>query len=216
MTKKCCSVQAIVVALVFLCAAIMSSVFIFHAKQAPVQTNLANNAGMIFPAARDIKPFHLVTADQQKFTYDRLKGHWTLLFFGFTHCASVCPVTMDMLSRAYPDLHKQYPNLQIALVSLDPERDNNSALAAYTKKYHPDFLGVTGKIEELRKLQSQLGVFSAKEAENNASNYQIQHTPSIMLINPNGKWAGILKFGQTPAEFSTAVTESITALSRQS
>ena len=214
MKKKCCSVQAVVVALVFLCAAIMSSVFIFHSKQVPVKTNLANDAGMIFPAERDIKPFHLETADQQKFTYDRLKGHWTLLFFGFTHCASVCPVTMDMLSRAYPDLHKQYPNLQVALVSLDPERDNKEALAAYTKKYNPQFLGVTGKLDELRKLQSQLGVFSGKDAQANASNYQIQHTPSIMLINPNGKWVGILKFGQSPAGFSNAVNESISALSQ--
>ena len=104
--------------------------------------------------------------------------------------------------------------MQIALVSLDPERDNLNSLAKYTQSYDPNFIGVTGKLVELRKLQSQLGVYSAKSATP-GNNYQIQHTSSIMLINPQGKWAGLFKFGLKPEQFAQALDQSIQVLQKR-
>jgi protein SCO1/2 len=169
---------------------------------------------MTFPVGRDMKTVQLVTADGNDFTERSLVNHWTLLFFGFTHCSSVCPVTMDMMSKAYENLHSDIPNLQVVLVSLDPERDTKATLKQYTQSYHPDFIGVSGKIENVRKLQSQMGVFSAPDdsAKNNGP-YQLQHTASIMLINPEGKWVGMFKFGMSPDAFSSAVKSSVTSLS---
>lgn len=211
--KPLVSIHQIIIFVVFVSVALITSLFIFHLRHKPMQTQLANDAGMIFPAARDIKPFELVTAGNNKFTEKNFYQHWTLLFFGFTHCSSVCPTTLDMMKRAYAKLHAQYPNLQVVLISVDPNRDTPASLATYTHSFHPDFIGVTGNIQELRKLQSQLGIFAVRDngAEGNA--YQIQHTSSILLINPQGKWAGIYKFGLTPDALAKSVEESIKALS---
>ncbi|MBV9576224.1 MAG: SCO family protein, partial [Gammaproteobacteria bacterium] len=110
-------------------------------------------------------------------------------------------------------LHAQYPNLQVVLISVDPERDTPTSIAHYTQSFHPDFIGVTGKIVELRKLQSQLGIFAARD-EAAGEQYQIQHTSSILLINPQGKWAGIFKFGMTPQELTQSVETSIPFLAK--
>jgi protein SCO1/2 len=201
-------IHKIVFFVVFISAAIMASLFIFHASQKRAAA-LPPEVGLVFTAPRDIKPFKLVSADQSAFTEKNLKQHWTLLFFGFTHCASVCPASLEMISRAYPALHDAYPNLQVVLASVDPERDTPQALTTYTQKFHSDFIGITGEAQELRKLQSQLGIYSARDEASSAADYQVQHTPSILLINPQGKWAGLYKFGLKPDEFVKGVKVGI-------
>ncbi len=167
---------------------------------------------MIMPRERDLKSVDLIQANSQTFTDRNLFSHWTLMFFGFTHCNSVCPVTLEMLSKTYPAIHAKVPNLQVVFVSLDPERDTKVELQKYTKNFNAEFIGVSGKIENIRKLQSQLGVYSAREG--NGSNYQLQHTASVMLISPEAKWVGMFKFGLPPKEFEQAVLSAITTISQ--
>lgn len=205
------TVNKVIVLLVFLCAAMMTSVFIFRMSHKATPTYSSNN-GMVFAVARDIKPFELVSADGNKFTQKNFYGHWTLLFFGFTHCANICPTTLDMINHAYTELHTKYPTLQVVLISLDPERDSVERLAEYTHSFNANFIGVSGKIQELRKLQSQLGVYSARETTNTNGNYQLQHTSAIMLINPKGQWAGLYKYGMKPEIFAREFDESVKSI----
>src|SRR5690242_1255425 len=129
----------IILFVVFVSAALISSLFVCHMNHKP-QTALSADDGLLFPAARDIKPFELVSAvSKEKFTQQNFLNHWTLVFFGFTHCSNVCPTTLDMMSKAYDKLHVNIPNLQVVLISLDPERDNPEALASYTQTYNKDF-----------------------------------------------------------------------------
>lgn len=206
-TQPVIATHKLIVLIVFICAALMSSFFIYRTQQKLTVPTLAADAGSLFPVARDIKAFKLVTGNGTEFTERDFQQHWTLLFFGFTHCASVCPSTFEVLKRVYPDLHAQFPQLQVVLISVDPERDSSEALKKYTQSYHPDFLGVSGKLQEIRKLQSQLGVYSSSEST--TGNYQIQHSPSILLINPKGQWAGLLRFGLKPEELTQAVKTAI-------
>lgn len=199
--------QRIIFIVVFICAAIMSSLFIFHLKNKPLNTNLADDAGIVFPVAREIKPFDLVSSDEKKFSLQNFYGHWTLLFFGFTHCAQVCPNTLGMIAKVYPQLIQTNPNLQVVLISVDPERDGTQDLKRYTENFNPNFIGVSGKINELRKLQSQLGIYS--ERDGTQANYQIRHTPSILLVNPKGEWAGLIKYGLSPDAFVTALNQAL-------
>ena len=212
MQNQTVSHQKIISIVVFIAAAIMVSLFIYHAKNKQPAVNLANGQGLIFPAAKSIAPFELTTTDGTSFTNKNFYHHWTLLYFGFTHCNSFCPATLDMLKKAYPTLIAKYPNLQVAMISLDPIRDNRAALAKFMQKYNANFIGASGKIEDLRKLQSQLGVY-AEDANTGGADYQLQHTASILLINPRGQWAGIFKFGMSPKEFIQAFDQSMTSLS---
>lgn len=198
----------IIFLVVFICAALITSLFVFRMNHKTPGAAFNTDNALIFPEARELKPFELKSADNQPFSEKNLRDHWTLIFFGFTHCASVCPTTLEMLKSAYPELHKQYPNLQVLLVSLDPERDTPSDVSKYAQAFNADFLGATGKMEVLRKLQGTFGIYSAKES-NVASNYQLQHTSSIILVNPRGQWSGLFKFGMKPEEFVKTFGESM-------
>lgn len=188
--------------LVIVCALIMSSLFAYRIQQNNHSKAYASEHATRFPVGRDIKPFKLITSKQQPFTQKDFRNHWTLLFFGFTHCASVCPTTLDMLAHAYDQLIALEPNLQVVFISLDPTRDSTQKLDEYTKHFHPRFIGVTGKISEIRKLQAELHIYSEKDANTANNEYQIQHTSSILLINPQGEWAGLFSFGMKPEQFA--------------
>lgn len=207
------SVAKICTVLAFACTAIMTSVIVFHLNHKNDTPALANDNSIIFPAGRDITDFSLVTTKETVFTPKNLQQHWTLLFFGFTHCPNVCPTTLSMLGKAYQTLHEHYPDLQIVLVSLDPERDNIPSLAQYTANFNPNIIGVSGNIQELRKLQSQLGIFSERSIGDDA-HYSLQHTASILLINPHGKWVGMFKFGLTTEAFITEFNANIKQLTK--
>lgn len=172
---------------------------------------LMNTAeGILFNTPRELKPFKLLGSNGESFTRNNLLHHWTIMVFGFTHCKTVCPANLAMLSRVYPALHKEFPNLQIALVSIDPERDSQKTLAAYTHSFHPDFVGLTGPVNELHQLQAQLGISAMRESGTHSQkNYNIEHTPSLLLINPQGKWAGLFHYGLNPAQFITAFRNSM-------
>lgn len=206
------STNKLVAFLVFICAALFSSLFIFHLSNKP-KIMLSPDYGTLFPSAREIKPFKLITSDNQPFTQKNLYGHWTLLFFGFTHCSSICPTTLALLNRSYNKLHDQYANLQVAFISLDPSRDTPDALQKYTQSFNPNFIGASGEIQELHKLQSQLGIFATRDTATPESDYQLQHTASILLIDPKGRWAGMFKFGLNPEQLAQAFTESMKSLS---
>lgn len=205
------STNTIIVLVVFFCCALMTSLFVYHARHKQELAVFANGDATLFPVPRDIKPFKLTTEKRVSFSQNDLRDHWTLLFFGFTHCATICPTALDSIAHAYPTLVASLPNLQIVLVTLDPARDAPENLHAYLSSFHPSFIGVTGKIQDIRKLQSEFGIFSARAAGDNAANYQLQHTPSILLINPEGKWAGIIKPNMAPAYFAKIVTDMATS-----
>lgn len=203
----------IITFVVFVCAALMTSLFVYHLSQQEASLTSADGNVFIMPVGRDIKNVQLVSANGKPFNDFSFRNHWTLLFFGFTNCNSVCPITLKMMSKAYPALHAAIPDLQVVLVSLDPERDTKAALKQYTQSFQPDFIGVSGKMEDVRKLQGQLGIYSAKdETTSTHHNYQLQHSADIMLVNPQGKWVGILKYGMQEKAFANAVIRSVNGL----
>lgn len=212
MTKKQKSISnaKIIAFVAFVCCALITSLFVYHLSHKQSLTIIADGNATLFPVARDIKPFELASTNHPSFTQKDFIGHDTLVFFGFTHCASVCPTTLNMLAHAYNQLHTISPTLQIVFISLDPERDSIDKLTSYVHSFHPTFIGLAGKIQDIRKLQSQHGIYSATDdAASTGGDYQIQHTPSILYINPKGQWAGVFKSSVTKVEFIEAFRASI-------
>ena len=199
MTTQRFSTQQIFVTLLFTCVAIMTSVFVYYSTHKAIEKNLQSENAYIFAAPRDIKPFELTSTNDEKISPKFFFNNWTLLFFGFTHCENICPTSLNLLNRVYTQMHPNFPNLQVLFVSLDPVRDNKKTLASYTQSFNENFVAASGKIEDLRKLQSQLGIFSST-ADTTATNFQIQHSASIILVDPKGQWRGIFKTEIKPDE----------------
>lgn len=151
------------------------------------------NGAIVFDNPRIIKPFELLSHDGGAFTNQNLEGHWTLMFFGFTHCPDICPTTLAKLAQVYKQLDKDVrKKTQVVMVSVDPARDSVEKLSEYVPYFHEDFIGVTGEFTEILKFSRNVNaVFNKVKTDNN--DYTVDHSGNIVLINPDGHYQGFFK-----------------------
>ena len=118
-----------------------------------------------------------------------LRGKVVLLFFGFTSCADVCPISLATISQAFSYLNEEELKMSRSLfISLDPERDTLEKLKKYTGYFHPNIIGVTGTMKELDMVAEIYGVkFEKKESPDSALGYVIYHSSKIFVIGPQGE-----------------------------
>ena len=147
--------------------------------QAPQLTS-----GTWLPQPRPVPEVSLVDQSGQPFTAQSLKGHPTLVFFGFTHCPDVCPTTLARLAQVVKAAN--VPDLKVLLVSVDPERDTPELLERYVHAFSPDFGGVTGKPEEIERLAKEFGVAIAK-VDMGGGEYTVDHSAVVFLLNRQGQ-----------------------------
>ena len=146
--------------------------------------------GTLLEKPRDVSEFKLMASNDAVFDNESLKNKWTMVFFGFTNCASICPTTMAELNKMFTILQEKKinPLPQVVLVSLDPARDSAIKLQEYVTAFNPQFLGVRGPNEtSVKIIAKEMGVAYTKTTSENKQDYTIDHTGTIMLFNPQGK-----------------------------
>jgi protein SCO1/2 len=151
---------------------------------------------MVLPEPRELADFVLVDDHGQPFSMDNIRGHWTLLFFGFTNCPDVCPSALydlNLVSEKLQELDdEEGPGLQVVFVSVDPERDTPEKLTEYLGYFNPDFIGVTGDPEQLLPMTRQIGIaYEIEDHETGAERYNVYHSASFMLTDPEGQLYGV-------------------------
>lgn len=148
-------------------------------------------SGTLLPQPRALPAFTLSDQDGQPFTPASLQGSWTLLFPGFTYCPDVCPTTLAMLKQVKAGLGPDSA-LRVVFFSVDPERDTPARLKSYVAQFDPSFVGVTVAEPELAKVAQGLGIAYAKVPGATPEAYQMDHSASMILLNPQGQIAGYL------------------------
>ena len=122
-----------------------------------------------------------------------LKGRWTLMFFGYTYCPDICPMTLVDLKKMYRQLSEaERQQVNIVLVSVDPERDLPKNLTPYMDYFHEDFTALTGNAQSLRTLASKLNAFYAK-AEREGSAYLLDHSANLVLLDRELNYRGYIE-----------------------
>src|SRR5262245_3458777 len=109
-------------------------------------------AGTLMPQPRALAEFKLLDAQGAATSPRELRGHPTLVFFGFTHCPDVCPTTLAMLAGVQKQVtarNESLAGLKVALISVDPERDTPEQMGRYVAAFGGDFIGLTGSTPEI-------------------------------------------------------------------
>jgi len=179
--------------------AIVLGVMVYSVTREPLldEAALREQGTYLLPTPREIAPFSLVDQHGVEFDNARLKGHWSLLFFGFTSCPDVCPVTLAALAQVEQKLvdagrQDLLDQLNVYFVSVDPERDDAAVIAKYVDAFSPRFTGVTGSREALAAFAQQLNVAFMKVPDANGG-YVIDHTGNFIIVDPKGHYAGFMK-----------------------
>lgn len=163
---------------------------IFFVPSAPKKMVPQDLLAVLRPLPTPIQPFTLTDKNNQPFSNDHLKGKWSFIFFGYTHCPDVCPTTLNTLKQVNNALKKTAnttPDMQVIFVSVDPQRDNLEMLGKYTAYFSKEFIPVTGSADNLLHFSRQFSAIYMKEETGTPGDYLINHTSSIFLVDPDMK-----------------------------
>lgn len=148
--------------------------------------SLEDVTATVLHEAKTLPKFILEDHRGNEFTNESLRGQWSFIFFGYTHCPDVCPMTLATLNQVSETLNKE-SNVnppKIIFISVDPKRDTKELLANYVSYFNAEFMGVTGNLQELKKLTKSLGIAFGNEGDTESENYDVFHGTRIMLIDP--------------------------------
>jgi protein SCO1/2 len=141
-------------------------------------------SGTSLPAPRVLTEFSLVDALGTPTTVAGLRGHPTLVFFGFTHCPDVCPLTLSILANV--QRQAAVPNLKVAFITVDPERDTPQQVGAYVASFGRDFIGLTGSAPEILKATQSFGVAAAR-VELAGGGYTMDHSAAVFALDSQAR-----------------------------
>lgn len=141
--------------------------------------------------------FTLQAADNQTVSLHDFQGKLVLLYFGYTHCPDICPTTLADAKVAMQALGAQADEVQLIMVSVDPERDSPETLAEYVERFDPRFLGVTGTLDEVTAVATAYGATFFKEAGSEATGYLVAHSTQLLVLDRQGQVRHIFPFGVT-------------------
>lgn len=199
--------KKLIVVLLLMSAVVAAIVISFGVIRQQGQSYHAQNIkidGVYLTTPRDIADFQLTTNTNKPFTKENLKGHVTLMFFGFTNCSYVCPTTMVALNQMYKTLQAKLPanqQPQIVMVSVDPERDTVARMNSYINSFNPNFIGTRGSLTQTQALAKQLNVVAIKVQQGKGKNdYYMDHSAEILVFNADGQLQAYLSYPHKPEQ----------------
>lgn len=169
----------------------------------------------LFDPPRELPAFSLRQSDGTPLVPGELKGHWTLVFLGFTHCPDVCPTTLAQLAQA----QKQWAGIpestrpRVLFVSVDPERDTPDRIGEYAHAFHRDTFAATADVPALEQFARSLSMVFAKvpaAAGAPADQYTLDHSAGLVLLDPQGRMSGVVQ----PPFDPKAIAADLAALTR--
>ncbi len=115
--------------------------------------------GTVINPPLPVTDFSLQTGDDVVFRLSEQKGKIVLLFFGYTSCPDVCPVTLATFKQVYDNLGENSQKVRFVMITADPDRDTPDKVAEYVTRFNSEFIGLSGDMKELDSIWKELGVF---------------------------------------------------------
>lgn len=130
------------------------------------------------------------------------QGKIVVLIFGYTSCPDVCPATLSEVKRAIQLLGEEASEVQVIMVTVDPERDTPDRVGQYVAGFDPSFVGLAGTHEQVSAVASQYGIYYSRAADASDGGYLVDHTATITVLDREGQTRLLWSFGTTPEEMA--------------
>lgn len=148
---------------------------------------------IILSESRELPALQLASTTGAQVDSQTLTGQWRLVFFGYTFCPDICPTTLAELRQ----LKKLLPaeaqaNLQVLMVSVDPQRDSAEQLKLYLNYFDPEFVGLTGELSDIQTLSNALSI-PFIPGDSSQPRYTVDHSGNLAIISPDGRQYGFIR-----------------------
>ncbi len=138
------------------------------------------------------------------------RGRWLLVFFGFTHCPDVCPTGLATIAQVMDELGPEGEAVQPLFISIDPERDTPEAMAEFVSAFHPRIVGLTGATEAVAAAAKNFRVYYERVEDASSPNgYTMEHTTSIYLIDPEGRFVKPYSYSATSEDIADSLRRKL-------
>jgi protein SCO1/2 len=142
------------------------------------------------------KAFALTDYNGKPRTLEDFRGQVVVMFFGFTHCPDVCPTTLAELAVAVRKLGPSAEQVQVLLVTVDPERDTPELLAKYVTAFNPKFLALRGNADETARVAKEFKRIFQKVAGPRPENYSMDHSAGSYIFDRQGRLRLYVGYGR--------------------
>jgi protein SCO1/2 len=171
---------------------------------AVAETDVEETAGTPIEPPQELTDFTLPSSRGEPVSLSDLQGKPTMLFFGYTFCPDVCPITLAEFKQVKANLGDQADQVNFVFVSVDGRRDTPERLAQYIESFDPAFLGLQGDEATLRKIGSDYGLYyQAHSPEGTSAQYLVDHSSASYLIDAEGKLRMVYTFDTPPEVISS-------------
>jgi cytochrome oxidase Cu insertion factor (SCO1/SenC/PrrC family) len=154
------------------------------------------------------RPLTLVDADGRLVRTTDFAGKWLLVYFGYTHCADLCPTGLTALANALDQIGPAASHVQPLFVTVDPERDKGPLLRSFAQSFDPRLIGLGGTLEQVKAAATTLGVSFEKVAQG-GTDYVVDHSSTYVLIDPAHTRAETLRIAE-PHMIAAKLIEALT------
>lgn len=167
--------------------------------------------GFSFPEPEALSDIKLVSHEDKPITVESFQGQWTFIYVGYTFCPDACPMTMNVLNQLSGALENQKVKepVNMMLVSVDPERDTTEKLNNYVKHFNPSFSAATGTPVDIQSFAKQVHSIYVIPDDRSDPNYLVDHSSSVILIDPNAAVHAIF----TPPQMAADLAEDFVKIS---
>jgi protein SCO1 len=152
-----------------------------------------------------IKDFTLTDQNGKPFNLGNQRDKIILIFFGYTHCPDICPVTLSDYGSIRAKLGDKANKVQFVFITVDPERDTAARLKNYLEIFDPNIIGLTGERNELKSVWDSFFVYQEKVEVGSASGYLVDHTSRIYMVDEKGNLFLTFHFGTTSEEMAADI-----------
>ena len=159
--------------------------------------------GTLLDTTEPVADFTLNSSLGKPVALSDFRGEHVLLYFGYTNCPDVCPLTLAEIKDARKRLGDKAEAVQPLFITLDPGRDTPERLAAYLEFFDPAIIGLAGTLEEIQSLATRFGIFFEQRDSGSAGGYLVDHTSVVIVIDPEGRLRAIFPNGVTGEQMAS-------------
>ncbi len=142
--------------------------------------------GVVMQSLAEAPAIDLQATTGDLVSLDSFSGSLVVVYFGYTHCPDVCPTTLSTLNKALSRMGDKADDVEVVMVTVDPQRDTVALLAEYMAYFNESFIGLTGSVEDIATVATTYGVYFAANEGDGESGYTVDHTAHLMVIDRAG------------------------------
>jgi protein SCO1/2 len=162
--------------------------------------------GAVLEPPTPVPDFELRSTTGDPFHLSQVKGDIALIYFGYTYCPDVCPLTLAYLKQALADLEGR-ERVHVIFISVDPERDTPEVLRRYLNAFDPSFIGLTDDFARVEQVMKPYGAMAKREeVPDSTAGYLMAHTARLFLVGPDQTLRLTYPHGFQPADLRSDLT----------